>query len=103
MSLGNAIYLADHRYYCCSGDPNAKHLTETERRQIKRRIANRDSARRVRQKKLQTVSELSLQVRPHLPFVVLVSPCMLEVCLQCRCLQSLSHGIHNIAATIGRC
>lgn len=45
-----------------TGDPNAKHLTETERRQIKRRIANRDSARRVRQKKLQTVSELSLQL-----------------------------------------
>ncbi|KAK9794664.1 hypothetical protein WJX73_003249 [Symbiochloris irregularis] len=33
------------------GDPDAKHLTEQQRRQIKRRIGNRESARRMREKK----------------------------------------------------
>ena len=46
----------------CRGDPDAAHLTEEERRRIKRRIANRDSARRVRQKRQDNVQELHMQV-----------------------------------------
>ncbi|GAB4824104.1 hypothetical protein N2152v2_011150 [Parachlorella kessleri] len=40
------------------GDPNAPHLTEEERRRIKRRIANRESARRVRQKRNEYMDDL---------------------------------------------
>ncbi|KAK9823792.1 hypothetical protein WJX72_005527 [[Myrmecia] bisecta] len=40
------------------GDPNAPHLTEAEKRRIKRRIANRESARRVRQKRQGQLEEL---------------------------------------------
>ncbi|DBB10757.1 TPA: hypothetical protein ACH3X3_007241 [Trebouxia sp. C0006] len=40
------------------GDPNAANLTEAERRRIKRRIANRESARRVRARRQETLEEL---------------------------------------------
>ena len=44
------------------GDPNSKALTEVERRKIKRRIANRESARRVRAKRAETLDELQVKV-----------------------------------------
>jgi len=40
------------------GDVNSKDLTEAERRRIKRRVANRESARRVRQKRQETMEEM---------------------------------------------
>lgn len=46
------------------GDPDAKNLTEGERRKVKRRIANRESARRVRARKAETLEELQIKVRP---------------------------------------
>jgi hypothetical protein len=45
------------------GDPNSAHLTEGERKRIKRRIANRESARRVRQKRLELLDELQLKIQ----------------------------------------
>ena len=44
------------------GDPNAPNLTESERRRIKRRIANRESARRVRARRQGTLEELQVKV-----------------------------------------
>jgi hypothetical protein len=44
------------------GDPEASNLTEEERRRIKRRIANRESARRVRQKRHDLMGELQMNV-----------------------------------------
>ncbi len=46
------------------GDPDAKNLTEGERRKVKRRIANRESARRVRARRAETLGELQIKVRP---------------------------------------
>lgn len=51
-----------------TGDPDAQHLTEIERRHIKRRIANRESARRVRRKRqnaLEDMKERLEQVQEH--------------------------------------
>ena len=45
-----------------TGDPMAKDLTEDERRRLKRRIANRESARRVRQKRQELLEELQQKV-----------------------------------------
>ncbi|KAK9840565.1 hypothetical protein WJX81_001658 [Elliptochloris bilobata] len=44
------------------GDPDAPGLTEEDRRRIKRRIANRESARRVRQKRQEQLDELEIKV-----------------------------------------
>ena len=44
------------------GDPNAPELTELERRRIKRRIANRESARRVRHKRQEILEEMQAKV-----------------------------------------
>lgn len=44
------------------GDPSDEHLTEEERRRLKRRIANRESARRVRQKRQEQMEELQAKV-----------------------------------------
>ncbi|EFN57345.1 hypothetical protein CHLNCDRAFT_57178 [Chlorella variabilis] len=41
-----------------NGNPDAPHLTDQERRKIKRRIANRESARRVRAKRAELMDEL---------------------------------------------
>ncbi len=41
-----------------NGDPNAPELTEAERRKVKRRIANRESARRVQQRRKEMIDEL---------------------------------------------
>ncbi len=46
------------------GDPDAKILTEGERRKVKRRIANCESARRVRARRAETLGELQIKVRP---------------------------------------
>ncbi|KAK9791865.1 hypothetical protein WJX73_009439 [Symbiochloris irregularis] len=43
------------------GDPDAAHLSQPERRQIKRRIVNRESARRVRERKQENVDGLRQQ------------------------------------------
>ena len=48
------------------GDPNASNLTEAERRRIKRRIANRESARRVRARRQETLEELQVRVSSQL-------------------------------------
>ena len=45
-------------------NPDAKNLTEGERRKVKRRIANRESARRVRARRAETLEELQIKVRP---------------------------------------
>lgn len=47
----------------CRGNSNDSHLSVEERRLIKRRVANRESARRIRQKKLRSIEGLQLQVR----------------------------------------
>ncbi|KAK9802899.1 hypothetical protein WJX73_003452 [Symbiochloris irregularis] len=44
------------------GDPEAPHLSDGERRKIKRRIANRESARRVREKKQETSEHLQTEM-----------------------------------------
>ena len=56
------------------GDPNAANLTEAERRRIKRRIANRESARRVRARRQETLEEL--QVRVALQFDTIIGDSM---------------------------
>lgn len=45
------------------GDPNDPRLTEDERRRIKRRIANRESARRVRQKRQELMDDCSSRLQ----------------------------------------
>ena len=45
-----------------SGDSNAPELTEQERRIIKRRMATRDSARRVRHKRQEETEDMQIQV-----------------------------------------
>ena len=47
--------------YC--GDPNSPDLTPAERRRIKRRIANRESARRVRARRQDMVEEMAIKAR----------------------------------------
>ena len=44
------------------GDPESAALSDGERRRVKRRIANRESARRVRQKRQVLVEELHSKV-----------------------------------------
>ncbi|KAK9917908.1 hypothetical protein WJX75_009443 [Coccomyxa subellipsoidea] len=44
------------------GDPEASNLTEEEKRRIKRRIANRESARRVRQKRHDLMEDLQVNI-----------------------------------------
>ncbi|KAL4444964.1 hypothetical protein ABPG77_004014 [Micractinium sp. CCAP 211/92] len=44
------------------GDPDSPELTDAERRKIKRRIANRESARRVRAKRAELLEELQIKV-----------------------------------------
>ncbi len=46
--------------YC--GDPNSPDLTPAERRRIMRRIANRESARRVRARRLDILDEMAQKV-----------------------------------------
>lgn len=46
-----------------SGDPDAPDLTPQERRRIRRRIANRESARRVRAKRQDLIEEMSIKVK----------------------------------------
>ncbi|KAL0044191.1 hypothetical protein WJX82_003577 [Trebouxia sp. C0006] len=43
-------------------NPDAKNLTEGERRKVKRRIANRESARRVRARRAETLEELQIKM-----------------------------------------
>ena len=45
------------------GDPESSQLSDKERKRIKRRIANRESARRVRQKRQVLMEELHCKVR----------------------------------------
>ncbi len=47
-----------------TGDPDAPDLSPQERRRIRRRIANRESARRVRAKRQDLLEEMSIKVRP---------------------------------------
>lgn len=47
--------------YC--GDPNSPDLTPAERRRIKRRIANRESARRVRARRQDMIEEMAIKAR----------------------------------------
>eukprot|EP00884_Botryococcus_braunii_P011545 jgi/Botrbrau1/20391/Bobra.0006s0052.1 len=52
------------------GDPNSPALTEEERRRVKRRIANRESARRVRQKRQDHLGVLQIKVTAtHVPIL----------------------------------
>lgn len=44
------------------GDPDDPRLSEKERRRIKRRIANRESARRVRSRRQEELEEMQLKV-----------------------------------------
>lgn len=50
--------------YC--GDPDSPDLTPQERRRIRRRIANRESARRVRAKRQDLLEDMSIKVGNHL-------------------------------------
>ena len=62
--------------YC--GDPESPNLTPAERRRIKRRIANRESARRVRARRQDTIEELV--VRGYMVYVFVL--CMIDPCLK---------------------
>ncbi len=53
--------IADHRH------PDSPSLTPQERRRIKRRIANRESARRVRARRQGTLEEMLHRVRHLMP------------------------------------
>ena len=44
------------------GDPDAPDLTPAERRRIRRRIANRESARRVRARRQDLLEEMAIKV-----------------------------------------
>ena len=44
------------------GDPESSQLSDAEKKRIKRRIANRESARRVRQKRQVLMEELHCKV-----------------------------------------
>jgi len=44
------------------GDPNDQRLTEKERRRIRRRIANRESAQRVRYRRREEMEEMQIRV-----------------------------------------
>ena len=44
------------------GEPNDPGLTERERRRIKRRIANRESAQRVRHRRQEEMGEMQIRV-----------------------------------------
>lgn len=50
--------------YC--GDPDSPDLTPAERRRIKRRIANRESARRVRARRQDLIEEMAVKVHAAL-------------------------------------
>lgn len=52
------------------GDPESSQLSDGERKRIKRRIANRESARRVRQKRQVLMEELHCKVG-HMELLVL--------------------------------
>ena len=45
------------------GDPDSPHLTPAERRRIKRRIANRESARRVRAQRQDSLNRMSHRIQ----------------------------------------
>jgi len=49
------------------GDPDAPELSEKERRRIKRRIANRESAQRVRHRRQEELEEMQLKVSLLIP------------------------------------
>ena len=44
------------------GDPNSPHLTPAERRRMKRRVANRESARRVRARRFMQIDAMAIKV-----------------------------------------
>lgn len=46
-----------------NGDPNSPNLTEEERRKVKRRIANRESARRVQQRRKEIIEDLQIKLQ----------------------------------------
>ena len=47
------------------GDPDDPALTDKERRRIKRRIANRESAQRVRHRRQEEMEEMQLKACAH--------------------------------------
>ena len=64
--------------YC--GDPDSPDLTPAERRRIKRRIANRESARRVRARRQEQIEEMAVKVCAGagvVPLQILVAVCFL--------------------------
>ena len=65
--------------YC--GDPNSPDLTPTERRRILRRIANRESARRVRARRLDLLDDMAQKVR----FWMLCASPIISSCLKAVC------------------
>ena len=48
---------------CYRGNPDSAHLTTDERRVIKRRIANRESAQRARDRKQEDAKATAVEVR----------------------------------------
>ena len=64
------------------GDPNASNLTEADRRRIKRRIANRESARRVRARRQGTLEELQVKVCSTVSHVMSQVPLVLILVAQ---------------------
>lgn len=63
-----------------NGDPNAPELTEAERRRVKRRIANRESARRVQQRRKEMIDELQHKVWAASACIRIVWPHSETVC-----------------------
>lgn len=57
--------------YC--GDPDSPDLTPQERRRIRRRIANRESARRVRAKRQDLLEDMSIKASP--PYLLRYPSC----------------------------
>ena len=50
-----------------TGDPDSPALSDADKRKIKRRIANRESARRIRNRQLQKTEALMTEVRRPAP------------------------------------
>ena len=49
-----------------SGNPDEPGLRDDERRRIRRRMANRESARRVRERRIESKAKMEAKVRPTL-------------------------------------
>jgi len=72
-----------------TGDPSSPHLTDEERRRLKRRIANRESARRVRLKRQELMEELQQKCTVRMHEYIYIHTCGPIACMQSRIYLSI--------------